>query len=147
MAVTAKWYGNALVQALSGNPLTWAASTIKVQLHTSAYVPDQDAHVFKTSLTNEVITGGGYTQNTKVLVNKILSYDSPTNKIKLDADDVLWAASTIIARYAVLYHDTGTAGTSTLLGYVDFGQDYASSNGDFKLTWDTLGVFNLTVGA
>ena len=139
MAVTAKMYGNALLKALN-KEVNYITDTIKVMLCTSTYTPNQDTHIYKSSVTNEV-TGTGYTAGGATLTNKTMTYDGATNTIKLDADDVVWASSTITARYAVIYDDTGTDSTSTLLGYIDFGEDKISSAGDFKITWATAGIF------
>ena len=143
MAVTAKMYGNALLKALN-KEVNYITDTIKVMLCTSAYTPDQDAHIYKSSITGEV-TGTGYTAGGATLTNKTMTYDGATNTIKLDADDVVWASSTITARYAVIYDDTGTDSTSTLLGYIDFSEDKISSAGNFTITWDTAGIFAVVV--
>lgn len=144
MAVTAKMYGNALLKALN-KEVNYLTDTVKVMLCTSAYVPDQDAHIYKSSVTNEVV-GTGYTAGGATLTTKTMTYDGTTNTIKLDADDITWASSTITARFAVIYDSTGTDSTSTLLGYVDFGTDQISSAGDFKITWDVAGIFQITAG-
>lgn len=143
MAVTAKMYGNALLKALN-KEVDWDTDTIKVMLCTSSYTPNQDTHIYKSSVTNEV-TGTGYTAGGATLSNKTINYTDSTNTIKLDADDVTWSESTITARYAVIYDATGTDSTSVLLGYVDFGEDKVSSAGDFKITWDSAGIFAITV--
>ena len=139
MAVTAKMYGNALLKALN-KEVNYITDTIKVMLCTSSYTPNQDTHIYKSSITGEV-TGTGYTAGGATLANKTMTYDGATNTIKLDANDVVWETSTITARYAVIYDATGTDSTSVLLGYVDFGEDKISSAGDFKIIWDTAGIF------
>jgi hypothetical protein len=138
MSITAKMFGQAMLKALA-KQIDWANDTIKVMLTTSSYTPDQDAHINKSSVTNEAV-GTGYTAGGATLANKSITYDGASNTIKLDADDVTWAESTLTARFAVIYDDT----TSTLLGYVDFGQDMTSSNGAFKITWDAAGIFTVT---
>lgn len=142
MAFSAKVYGNLPLQALQ-KKVDWLNDTIKVMLCTSTYTPDQDAHVFKSSVTNE-ITGTGYTAGGQALASKTATYTGSTNTTALDAADVVWAASTITARYAVIYSDTGTAATSPLIGYVDFGSDLSSSGGNYTLTWDATGIVTLT---
>lgn len=144
MAVTAKMYGNALLKALN-KEVNYITDTIKVMLCTNSYTPNQDTHIYKSSITNEV-TGTGYTAGGATLANKTMTYDGTTNTIKLDANDITWANSTITARYAVIYDSTGTDSTSVLLGYIDFGEDKISSAGDFKITWDTAGIFAVTAG-
>ena len=144
MTVSAKMYGNAILKALN-KEVNYTADTIKVMLCTSAYTPDQDAHIYKSSVTGEV-SGTGYTAGGITLTNKTMTYDSATNTIKLDADDITWSTSTITARYAVIYDATGTDSTSVLLGYVDFGTDQISSAGNFTITWDPAGIFAITAG-
>jgi hypothetical protein len=142
MPATAKMYGQALMKALA-KEVSWSADTIKIMLCTSSYAPDQDTHVYKSSITNEV-TGAGYTTGGATLTTKTITYTAGTNTIKLDADDVTWSASTITARYAVIYDATGVDATSVLLGYVDFGSDQVSSSGNFIVTMDAGGIFTIT---
>jgi hypothetical protein len=143
MTVTAKWYGQALLKALN-KEINWSSDTIKVMLCTSSYVPDQDAHVYKdVSVTSEV-TGTGYVAGGTALASKTNTYTAATNIIALDAADVTWAASTITARYAVIYDDS-PASNKPLLAYVDFGADQSSNNGNFTITWDANGILKITV--
>lgn len=86
-------------------------------------------------------TAGGAT-----LANKSVGYTGGTNVTKVDADDVTWSSSSITARIAVLYKDTGTASTSPLIGYVDFGEDKTSDSGNFTVQFDSAGIFTLTTG-
>lgn len=51
MAAPGKLYGTLLSQLVNGANLNWASDTIKVLLATSAYTPDQDAHGFRSSVT------------------------------------------------------------------------------------------------
>jgi hypothetical protein len=116
--------------------------TIKVALVTSSYTPDQDAHVFFSSVTNEV-SGTGYTAGGATLANKAVTQDNTDNEGVFDADDVSWTSSTITARGAVVYKSTGTASTSPLICYIDFGADKVSTNGTFSIQWNTEGILNL----
>lgn len=144
MSVTAYVYGNFMKNVLSGKVVDWINHPIKVMLCTSTYVPDQDTHQTKADVTGEV-TGTGYTAGGAVLANKTITYDPATNTTILDADDVVWLNSTITARYAVIYDDNGaTDAEKLLIGYVDFGQDVSSTNGDFKIVWDAGGIFRFT---
>ena len=80
------------------------------------------------------------------MLNKTNTYNSATNTIVLDADDQTWTSSTITARYAVVYDATpATNATKPLIGYVDFGSDQSSSNGNFTITWDATGIVRITV--
>jgi len=139
-----KLYGNFLLKALN-KEVDFDTDTIKVALLTSSYTPDQDAHDYYNDVSTYEVSGTGYTAGGNTLGSKTATYDSATNVIVLDAADTTWSSSTITARYAVVYDSTGTASTSTLIGYVDFGSDQSSTNGNFTITWDSTGIVRITV--
>lgn len=116
--------------------------TIKVALVTSTYTPDQDAHDFFNDVTNEV-SGTGYTAGGSALTTKAVTADNTDNEGVFDADDVSWTTSTITARGAVLYKDTGVSSTSALIAYLDFGSDKISTAGTFTISWNAEGILNL----
>lgn len=138
MPVSARAYGQ-MPQALANREGDFDTDTVKVMLCTSAYVPDVDTHRYRSHITNEV-SGTGYTAGGATLTGKVSSYDPATNITKLTAGNVSWPNSTITARYAVFYIDTGTPATSPLLCYWDFGGDFASNNGAFDLTIHASGL-------
>jgi len=139
-----KLYGNFLVKALN-KEVDYDTDTIKVALLTSSYTPDQDAHDYLNDVSTYEVSGTGYTAGGNTLASKTVTYDSANNVIVLDAADTTWASSTITARYAIVYDSTGTASTSALIGYVDFGSDQSSTNGNFTITWDSTGIVRITV--
>lgn len=144
MAVTAFFYGNFFNQ-LALKTINLDTDTIKCSLHTSTYTPNQDTHDFFNDATNEV-SGTGYTAGGNTLANTTLTYTAGTNVFKFDADDTSWAASTITARYAVIYDSTpGTAATNPLILYIDFGADFSSTAGTFTITFDAAGIGTVTV--
>lgn len=130
--------------------LKWSASggdTFKVALYTGT-IPGtaQDAWVYKSDIsTIAEVTGTNYTTGGKTLTNLTITYNSSTNVVTLDADDIVWSNSTITAALAIIYQDTGTASTSCLIGYCDFGGSLISSNGNFTITWDSNGLATFTV--
>ena len=143
MAVTAKLYG-LFLKSLANKEIDLDTDTIKVMLTTSAYTPNQDTHQYKSSITNEV-TGTGYTATGATLGSVAVTYDTATNTLKFDGADTSWAASTITARYAVIYDSTpATDATRPLIGYVDFGADVSSTAAAFTITWDAAGIFTIT---
>jgi hypothetical protein len=142
-------YGAALLgqySATAARRVDWitdvTAGSIKVSLHTAAYVPDVDVHAFYSSVTNE-ITGTGYTAGGKALTGPTLTTDTATNAVVLDAADTTWTGATFTTRIAVIRKDTGTAATSPLLGYLDFGTDLAPAAVPFVIPWDAGGVLRL----
>lgn len=117
--------------------------TIKCALFTSSYTPNIDTQDFYNDLTGEVAAGGGYTSGGQALANKTVTTDNTDDEGVFDADDVAWTSSTITARYAVLYKDTGVASTSALIGYIDFSTDQSSVNATFTIARAAEGIINL----
>jgi len=143
--MASKLYGQFLQKALN-KEVDFDTDTIKVALLTSSYSPNQDTHDYFDDVNTFEVTGTGYSQGGTALASKTSTYDSANNVIILDAADVTWASSTITARYAVVYDDTpATNGTKPLIGYVDFGSDQSSTNGNFTITWDATGIVRITV--
>jgi hypothetical protein len=143
MAVSCKWFGNALLKALS-KEVAFTTDTVKVMLCTSSYTPDQDAHIYKSSVTNEAVGTAGttYVAGGATLTSKTMTYTAATNVIMLDAADVSWGTTgNPTARYAIVYVSTGTDSTSPLLGFVDFGADVVV----LGIAWDPAGILTVTV--
>jgi hypothetical protein len=144
MAVTAFWYGNAILKMLN-KEINYLSDTIKVALVTNAYTPNQDTHSYFSDITNEA-AGTGYTAGGQALASKTAVYNGATNVNTLDAADLTWTSATITARYAVIYDASpATAATQPLLAYVDFGADQVATNGNFAITWDANGILKITV--
>lgn len=143
--MASKLYGNFLSQALN-KEIDWDTDTIKVALLTNSYSPNQDNHNYFDDVVSNEVSGSGYTAGGETLTNKTNTYDGATNTIVLDAGDVTWSSSTITARYAVIYNSSpATNAEKPLIGYVDFGSDQSSSNGNFTITWDASGIVRITV--
>lgn len=143
--MASKLYGQFLQQSLN-KEIDWDSDVIKVALLSNAYTPDQDAHNYFDDVIANEVSGTGYTAGGLTLQNKTNTYDAANNVVILDADDVTWASSTITARYAAIYDATpATNAERPLIGYVDFGSDQSSSNGNFTITWDATGIVRITV--
>lgn len=134
---------NGFKVALANGGIDLDTDAIKVMLVDSSYTPNIDTHANRSDVTGEV-SGTGYTAGGQALANKSVTQDNTNDTMVFDADDVTWAASTITARGAVLYKDTGSAATDTLIAYFDFGVDESSSSGDFKITWNSGGILTLS---
>ena len=140
-----KLYGS-LGKAMFNKEVDFDSDTIKVMLLTSAYTPNQDTHDYLDDVVANEVSGTGYTAGGATLTSKTVTYDAGTNTTKFDAADVTWANSSITARYAVVYDDSGASNaTKALIGYYDFVTDRASSNGDFIIRWGADGLFSATV--
>jgi hypothetical protein len=114
--------------------------TFKVALVTSSYTPDKDAHEFFDDITNEVI-GTGYTAGGET-VTGTLTLDNANDKLTLELASTNWTSATITARGAVYYSSTGTASTSTLIAFSDFGSDVAVTAGTLALAASTVTLQN-----
>jgi len=141
MAVTGFLYSN-IHKQMANKEIDLDTNTIKVALCTSTYTPNQNTHDYFDDITNEV-SGTGYTAGGATLGTKTVNTSSKT--FTFDAADTVWSSSTITARYAIVYCSTGTASTSALIGYIDFGADVSSTAANFTITWNASGIFTQTV--
>lgn len=144
MAVSTKIYGKFFLSAFTKK--IDSGDTFKAMLCTSSYTPDQDAHQFKSDVTNEVAATGGYSAGGVALTSFAITYDGATNTIKIDADDATWATLTTTARYLVIYDSTpATDATRPLVAYVDFGADASPSAGPLTIGFNAAGIATVTV--
>lgn len=130
---------NSFKTKVASGAINLATDTIKVMLVESGYSPDEDAHEYRDDVTDEA-SGTGYTAGGEELLNKTVTQDNTNNRAVFNADDVEWAASSITARGAVIYKDTGNAATDPLIAYIDFTEDKTSSSGTFAINWNASGV-------
>ena len=108
----------------------------RVSLHTSAAVGlDADLTTY-TGISGEVANGNGYVTGGKALANRVAQLFGTTAVI--DWDDLVWAAATFTARYAVIYNNT-VAGKN-VIAILDFGVDKTASNGNFTLDFPAPGA-------
>lgn len=145
MAVTAKFYGAALVSAFN-KEIDINTDTIKLAFLDNTHVPDQDVHNYFDDVVADEVVGTGYTAGGVTLTNVTMTYTGATNVFKVDADDVDLTSSTITARFAVMYDATPASdATRPLILFVDFGEDVSSSAGTFSVDWDVAGIGTITV--
>lgn len=133
MTAPLKWYGNGLLKALTGG-VDFDTDTFKVMVCTSAYVPDQDAHIFRSSVTNEVGASGTYAAGGISLGVATATYDGASNEIRLTWGSVSATSATITGRVLVIYKVVGTAATDILIAYGVEGADIISTNGTYTVT-------------
>ncbi len=154
MAASNQMYRKAYENIWTGE-INLETDDIKVALLQSGYAPSINTHENWDDLSNEV-SGGSYgASGGKGITHTGARISTPGNTNVLafgqTADDTNWDNSTITAHYAVVYRFVDVGGgtphatNSKLLCLVDFGVDRASYNGDFKLVWDSDGIFKLTV--
>jgi len=143
MPVTATVYGSA-IKSLGEGLFDFTVDELKVMLTSASYTPDQDAHQYKSDVTDE-ITGTGYTAGGLALAGIAWTYNATDNRMELTADPSTWDDATFTARYAVVYKNNGgIAATSPLLSYLDFGADRSPAAIPFTLTWHATGLLRIT---
>ena len=125
--------------------LSNADVTVKCLLMSSSASISQEDWETLTDVNNDTneVSGDGYDAGGAEVTTKAVT--EATKITTFDAADVTWTSSTLTARFEVLYLSTGTASTSYLIGYADFGEDKSSSSGDFTVQWDDSGILTLTV--
>jgi hypothetical protein len=115
--------------------------SFKVLLVTSAYTPDKDTHLKRSSVTNEV-TGTNYTAGGAAATCTV-TVDTANDRTDISLGAGSWATSTITARGAVYYKARGGASSADeLVAYIDFGSDIVSTAGTFSLTASTIRITN-----
>lgn len=131
-ALYPKWKEQ-ILQFTANNNLS--AGTVKVALVDTGTYTYSDTHQFYSSVSASVI-GTPQTVGTKTFVNGVF-----------DGADVTFTGVTGNSVEAlVLYVDTGTAGTSPLVAYIDTsvtGLPVTPNGGDISITWSASGIFSL----
>lgn len=131
---------NSCIDDMARNAIDFDTDSFKVMLVTASYSPDKDAHLKRSSVTNE-ISGTGYTAG-GVSAPVTVTKDTANDKVTIEFAAVSWASSTITARGAVYYKSTGNAANDCLVAYNDFGSNITTSNGTFSLAASTLTLQN-----
>ncbi len=133
---------NNFKEALINNDIDFAADTIKCALVTG-YTPDIDAHDNWDDVSSTEESGTGYTAGGETLASKTVTQDNTNNQADVDAADVTWTGLDVgTPSHAILYKDTGTASTSTLMCYMEIST--ASNGGDYTISWNAGGIFTLS---
>lgn len=144
MAVTINKYNSFLLGQMNGTPnavVDFDTDTLKLQLCSAAYVPNAATQVWLSDVSNEVATSAQYAAGGKVIATPTVALSGGT--VTFDGADVTWlagAAGFANARYGVIYKSTGTASTSRLIAYIDFGADKTNIGGDFSVVWSATGI-------
>jgi hypothetical protein len=143
MAITPAFYGLTFEKIAEqvGATVDFLNGTVKLSLHTSTYAPDRDAHDFFNDATNELAGGTGYNAGGETLAGKTITYDSASDQIRWDANDVPWTFSASKTwRYGVMYIDTaGASSTDPLYALLTWDSDQTVSTA-YTLQWDPAGI-------
>lgn len=142
MAVTISLYNHTARLFADGSNAV--GDSYKLKLYTAATYTAADTTLAGITGT-EATTGTGYVAGGKTLTGVAVTTVT-TNDAKFDADDVIWTAAggPITASYAVLYNATDA--NSPPIAFIDFGgSQSAGDTTDFKVIWNTSGIFTFTV--
>jgi putative lipase involved disintegration of autophagic bodies len=137
---------NSYKDKLIEGDIAYLSETIQVALLDSTGIAaiDIDADVFWDDVSANEVSGTGYTTKGITLASKTSTQDNTNDRGVMDAADVTWSSSTITARGAVVFKDTGTPGTSPLMGVIDFAADKSSSSSDFTIQWHADGILYIS---
>lgn len=116
------------------------AETHKVAMYTNTLTPNfstNTAYGVAPLNANEV-SGTGYAAGGNLLTVTTFT-ESPTGTLMWDGADVEWPSSTITNARCALVYAAGAGNWAIVL--VNFGNDYSTSNGTFRITWNALGIF------
>ena len=149
MATTFNLFDNWRKTVASPTRAAAIAGTLKLAIFKAMTIgtTEQGAWDFYDDLTagtNEV-TGTGYTAGGSTAATP--GWTGPTaGVLTFDASDpATWAqnaAGFANGRRAILYYDTGTASTSTLVGFSDdFGADLGNVASDFSVAFAASGIY------
>ena len=129
------FYDNAKKNLWNG-AINLASDPINVALVSSAYVPNQSTDQYWSTVQPNEVSGTGYTAGGQALTGQAVTADTTNHRGKFTANNVTWSNATVTAVGAVIYKNTGTASTSPIIGYIDFGGTKSSSAGNFTIQWD-----------
>lgn len=95
-----------------------------------------DTWVNRSDVTNE-ITGTGYTAGGVAQAFTLNALDTTNNRQSVTFTDnpTAWTSATITAVGAIVYKNTGTASTDTLMHFLDFGGTSSVTNGTYGLDY------------
>lgn len=129
---------NALFKYMAnGSVLFDGSHTLKAMLLTSSYTPDKD-HDYTDDVNTYEVTGTAYTAWGNACTPTIDATDNANDKQTISFSITSWPASTITARYCVIYrYRSTTASANELICCLDFGSNQSSSAGTFAVSVTT----------
>ncbi len=119
-------------------------ATFKAMLVLNTYTPDKDAHDFRNDVEAHEASGPGYTAGGTAVTVTSIAYNTVTDKVEVTFSNPNWPASTVTARYLVIYKVIGANTTDELVTCIDnaTGANVNSNNSTFTFTIDTPLRFN-----
>lgn len=117
--------------------------TLNIALYGSSFVGtiDTDPHTFST--TGE-ITGTGWATGGVALATPTMTLVS-TVGVMFDAVDVSVASTTLTGVQGCVVYDNTLSPKAGIAAVYFGGTSYSTSNGTFGITWDTNGIWRITL--
>lgn len=140
----ASFIANSFVRDVLVGNIDLDTDTFYAMLCTSSYTPNKDTHTKRSDVTNEVSASGtGYTTGGLEVEVTVAAVDTDNDRVVVTIDGYAIPASTITARYAVIYkHRGGLASADELVAVIDFGGNVSTSGSTFTLSASTLTAQN-----
>lgn len=127
----------------------FTGKTIKALLVSTTYVQDVDNHLNLSDLPTgyEIPLSGSYVAGGITVANVIVSYNAATNMAKVDCDDLTFPAvvGPVDVAGVLFYVSTGTASTSRLLGFDNYGAPVTLTNAILLHTVSADGILTVAV--
>lgn len=143
MAITVAFYGLTMEKIAEqlGTGVDYLNDTVKLSLHTNTYSPNRDTDDFFNDATNELSGANGYNSGGETLAGKTITYDSGSDQVRWDANDVTWTfTASQTWRYGVIYVDTaGASSTDPLYALLSWDSNQTVST-SYTLQWDSAGI-------
>lgn len=128
---------------LAKNNVDLASDSFSLALLDSNHSNNVDTQENLDDVNGNEVSGPGYSSGGQGIANTTVNRNDTDDQAEFDGDDVTFSNSTIDASYAVIYQDTGTASTSTIVAILDFGGQKSSDNGDFTVSFGADGIAKL----
>lgn len=141
MAVTPTQYGLFLESLYEGR-IDIRNDPLMFMICTASYTPSQNAHKFRSVVTNEII-GSGYSAGGKQIMGAAIAYTGSNKTLTLTGSPLAWPLVTWSnARYGVIYvaRDGIPITSQPLVAWVDFGANVSKSDEPFYVTWPATGI-------
>lgn len=149
MAITVAFYGLTMEKIAEGASVASGAAAdvdflggvVQLSLHTNSYTPNRDTDDFFNDATNEVANGNGYATGGVTMGGKTITYDSASDQVRWDANDVSWTfTASKTWRVGVIWVNTaGASTTDPLYANLVWDSDQTVST-SYTLQWDSAGI-------
>ena len=136
---------DSVIEAMAKGDIDTDTDVFKIVLCSSASNAATTSVVALASLTNQLSTANGYTQNDKTLT---VTDSQSSGTYTFDSDNPVWTASggSITARYAVIYDDTHASDLIIAHALLDdTPADVTATDGNtFTVTMNASGIFTVS---